>query len=286
MSLTNELQDISSAQQRRNPYCIKASQIETTPLTDLYQINQRHQILLLPADRHKLLEMKLATPARIGLGRCGTRYLTQPSLRFLADHAAARDAILTEVKPEFIQQQGLIAIQTTCQNKQDYLKNPPKGRCFSATALKQLVSQLPQHAAVQIIVGDGLSSAAIESNIGQLLPALQQSFKAADIALDRTHIPFVKYSRVAAMDAIGAATNAEVVCMLIGERPGLVSANSLSAYIAFRPQVGMAEAQRTVISNIHAGGTPVNVAATQISATCQDMLRYHLSGVALKQKLE
>jgi ethanolamine ammonia-lyase small subunit len=280
-----DLKIMSPAQFKRNPHCRRVSPIDPTPLVDPYQQKQHQQILLTPINRQKLLEMKIATPARIGLGRCGTRYLTQPRLKFLADHAAARDAVLTEVTPKFIQQLGLITAQTTCQNKQDYLKNPPKGRQFTATALQQLTSQLPQYATIQLIIGDGLSSAAITSNLGQLLPLLQHTFKKAGTPIDRDHIPFIKYARVAAMDAIGATTKADVVCMLIGERPGLVSANSLSAYIAYRPEVGMPEARRTVISNIHAGGTTVQKAAQQINAACQAMLRYHLSGVALKQKL-
>ncbi|MFT8392348.1 MAG: ethanolamine ammonia-lyase light chain EutC, partial [Sporolactobacillus sp.] len=133
---------------------------------------------------------------------------------------------------------------------------------------------------IQIGVGDGLSSAAIEANIKEILPAIQQGLAYYDLAFGP--IIFVKYCRVAVMDQIGELTDADVVCMLIGERPGLATAKSMSAYIAYRPTMGMPEMRRTVVSNIHAQGTSPLEAGAYISELLKKMLTYRKSGLDLK----
>lgn len=134
---------------------------------------------------------------------------------------------------------------------------------------------------VQLVVGDGLSSAAIEANLESILPSIEQGLKMYGFDIDE--ILFVKYCRVPAMDVIGEATEADVVCLLVGERPGLVTAESMSAYIAYKPTVDMPEARRTVVSNIHKGGTAPVEAGAHIAEVIKTMIDKKASGIDLKR---
>ena len=131
------------------------------------------------------------------------------------------------------------------------------------------------------MVGDGLSSAAIDANVPDCIPAIQAGLKA--YGLDSGPVLFVKFCRVGASDHIGELTGAEVVCMLVGERPGLVTAESMSAYITYQPHLGTTESDRTVISNIHRQGTPAVEAGAHIAELIKTMLEKKASGVKLAQ---
>jgi ethanolamine ammonia-lyase small subunit len=133
-----------------------------------------------------------------------------------------------------------------------------------------------------MVVGDGLSSAAIEANVRDIIPAIQQGLKVYNLGFETKDVIFVKYARVGAEDQIGEITGADVVCMLVGERPGLVTAKSMSAYIAYKPTIGMPEANRTVVSNIHDGGLPAVEAGAYIAELLDKMLRLRKSGIDLK----
>ncbi|WP_279383333.1 ethanolamine ammonia-lyase light chain EutC [Secundilactobacillus collinoides] len=135
---------------------------------------------------------------------------------------------------------------------------------------------------VLIAVGDGLSSTAIEANVAEAIPAIKQGL--ALVNIDVGPVPFIRFARVATEDYLGEALKADVVCLLIGERPGLVTAKSMSAYIAYRPKVGMPESRRTVISNIHPGGVPAVEAGAYISEVIQNMLTQKASGLELVSK--
>ena len=129
-------------------------------------------------------------------------------------------------------------------------------------------------------MGDGLSSAAIEANAKDMIPSMKQVLKQHGIDIGK--ILFVKYCRVGAMDAIGEVTDTDVICLLVGERPGLVTAESMSAYIAYKPRHGLQEAKRTVISNIHKGGTPPVEAGAHAAELILKMLEKKASGIDLK----
>ena len=131
-----------------------------------------------------------------------------------------------------------------------------------------------------MLIGDGLSSAAIEANLKDCVPAIKQGLKMYGI--ESSDLLFVKHCRVGAMDHLGDELGCEVVCMLVGERPGLVTAESMSAYIAYKPYIGMAEAKRTVISNIHKGGTTAVEAGAHIADVIKNMLDKKASGIDLK----
>lgn len=250
-------------------------------LDDITEIDLKKQLLVdHPHNAEALLAMKARTPARLGIGRAGTRYKTITALRVRADHAAAQDSVFSDVDEEFIRRNGFIAVQTQCESKDQYLTRPDLGRKFGPEAQKVIQETYAKGTKVILMVGDGLSSAAIEANVEDCIPAIKQGLKLE--GLEVGDILFVKYCRVGAMDAIGDLVDADVICMLVGERPGLVTAESMSAYITYKPKAGIAEAKRTVISNIHRGGTNAVEAGAHIAKLIGRMLKEKASGVDLK----
>ncbi|MDM0483223.1 ethanolamine ammonia-lyase subunit EutC [Clostridium perfringens] len=258
------------------------SQVESDEfIPDITEIDIKKQLLVdNPADREAYLEMKAKTPARLGSGRAGARYKTITALRMRADHAAAQDSVFSDVSEEFIKKNNFIPVKTMCTDKDEYVTRPDLGRRFSLETTEIIKEKCDKNPKVQIMVGDGLSSAAIEANVEDILPSIEQGLKM--YGLNVGPILFVKYCRVPAMDAVGEATGADVVCLLVGERPGLVTAESMSAYIAYKPKVGMPEAKRTVISNIHKGGTTAVEAGAHIAELIKTMLDKKASGIDLK----
>jgi ethanolamine ammonia-lyase small subunit len=250
-------------------------------LDDITEVDLRKLLLVPePADREGYLKMKEKTPARLGVWRAGARYKTFTSLRFRADHAAAQDAVFSYVREEFVKEMNLVAIETMCRDKDEYITRPDLGRLFSPDTIEYMKKHTTNQAKVQMMVGDGLSSAAIEANLRDIVPAITQGLKMYGIEVG--NILFVKHCRVPSMDMVGEATEADVVCLLVGERPGLVTAESMSAYIAYKPTVGMPEARRTVISNIHSGGTPAVEAGAHIAELIKTMIDRQASGIDLK----
>ena len=231
------------------------------------------------ADGERFRKMKLHTPARLGCGKAGARYKTLTMLRFRADHAAAQDAVFSQVAEDFAVKNGLTPVQTRCESKDEYLTRPDLGRCFdeeNAAAIRAAVAGTPR---VQIVVGDGLSSAACTANAMDCLSAIRDGLKLKGIELGQSL--FVRYCRVGAGDAVGDITGCELVCMLVGERPGLATDQSMSAYITYRPHTGVSESARTVVSNIHDGGTPAVEAGAHIAELIDTILKRKVSGVGL-----
>lgn len=249
-------------------------------LDDITQINLRTQLLVdNPRDSEGYLAMKAKTPARLGIGKSGARYRTATMLRVRADHAAAQDAVFSDVSEEFIKKNDFVFVKTLCKDKDEYLTRPDLGRRFPGEELEVIRKTCGDHPKVLVIVGDGLSSAAIEANVQDMIPAIRQGLQMHQITLPP--ILFIKYARVGAMDAVGEVTGADVICMLVGERPGLVTAESMSAYIAYQPRHGLAEAKRTVISNIHKGGTTAVEAGAHAAELIMKMLEKKASGIDL-----
>ncbi len=223
--------------------------------------------------------LKQYTPARIGVGRTGTRPLTKDFLSFRIDHAAAVDTVYGEVSEDLLQQLSLFSIDTCFETKERYLTRPDQGRILSNEGKATIMERCIQHPQVQIVVSDGLSANAIEENILDVYPALLDSMSAYGL---KTGTPFfVKGGRVGCMDAIGEILKPEAFVLLIGERPGLVCAHSLSAYMCYRPRKGTKESDRMVISNIHRRGTPPIEAAAHIGTVISQMLKQQTSGVNL-----
>jgi ethanolamine ammonia-lyase small subunit len=232
-----------------------------------------------PTDREGYLKMKKHTPARIGIGRTGARYKTETMLRFRADHASAQDSVFTDVNEDILKEMNLITLQTNCTSKDEFITRPDLGRQLSKEEFGKL-SSFKKKPQVQIYVSDGLSSKAIEANVKDILPALIQGLEGYGISVGTPF--FVRLGRVGAMDVISEEIGADVTCVLIGERPGLVTAESMSAYIAYKGTVGMPESRRTVVSNIHKGGTPSVEAGAYIADIIKLMLEKKASGLDLK----
>lgn len=250
------------------------------PLPDISAIDLRRQYLVeSPHDQAAFLAMKERTPARIGVGRAGARYRTETMLRFQADHAAAQDAVFSDVPEEFLQQMGWQVYQTSCESREEFLTRPDKGRVFPADTLQKIKASIPAGTQVVLYVADGLSSSAVHANAADILPVIHDGLQAAGLRVSDPF--FVKFGRVATEDQIGEACGADVVCVLLGERPGLVTAESMSAYIAYKPTVGMAESRRTVLANIHRGGTPAVEAGAHIVDLIQLMMEKKASGTDL-----
>ena len=251
-------------------------------LPDITEIDLRKQYLVEnPQNREAFLDLKSKTPARIGVGRAGARYKTITQLRMRADHAAAQDSVFSLVDEAFVQKMGYTPVQTLCQDKDEYLTRPDRGRRFDEANQRIIQQTLGQRPRVALVVGDGLSSAAIEANAADCISAIRAGLQA--YGLEGGPVLFVKFCRVGASDHIGELTGAEVVCMLVGERPGLVTAESMSAYITYQPHIGTSESDRTVISNIHAQGTPAVEAGAHIAELIKTMLEKKASGVKLAQ---
>ena len=230
-----------------------------------------------PVNRALYEEMKLATPGRIGVWRTGTRPLTDTWLRFRADHAVAQDSVLGEVPAEFPAKYNMVCVKTLCSSKDEYLTRPDLGRKLDEENLELIRKNCRKGAKLQVIVADGLSSKAVEANIPNLLPAMLQGLES--LGIDVGTPIFVQYARVAVMDAIGEELKPEAAIVLLGERPGLGTAESMSAYMGYNPRAGMVESERTVISNIHKGGIPAAEAGAHLATLLKKILDAKASGV-------
>lgn len=225
---------------------------------------------------------KKHTPARIGVGRAGTRPKTKTWLKFRLDHAAAVDAVYGEVTEALLQKLNVFQVTTKVTDKEEYITRPDLGRRLSDEAKTRIQSTCKGRPTVQIIISNGLSASAIEENVQDVYLALQQSLNNLNIEIGTTF--YIDKGRVALMDEIGELLQAEVIVYLIGERPGLVSAESMSAYLCYQPRIGTVEADRMVISNIHKGGIPPLEAGAYLGTVVQKILQYKASGVNLVAK--
>ncbi len=236
-------------------------------------------VLSNPAQPASLKSLIASTPARVAVGRTGTRYTTSTLLKFRADHAAAKEAVLSEVKSELLDRLGFVQVRSQAKDKKHFLQRPDAGRALSDEAKEVIAAKLPRGAQLQIIYGDGLSAEAINVNAEPLQQALSRELQSRGI---RANPPlFVHLSRVKIMDEVARLIECESCLFICGERPGLGFADSLSAYYIYRPATGATDADREVISNINPRGFPPAQAATQISDSIARILRDKKSGVIL-----
>lgn len=252
-------------------------------VADITGTDLRKQYLVENAlDSGAFLALKAKTPARLGVGRTGSRYRTVTMLRFRADHALAQDSVFSDVPEQFWKDHGLPFVQTACRSKDEYLTRPDLGRRFLPEAQQTLKTVCGQNPKLVLVIGDGLSSNAIVTNAMECAAAIRQGLKSLGIA--EPPAVFVKYCRVGASDALGEITGCECVCMLVGERPGLVTSESMSCYITYAPRPGIPESQRTVVSNIHRQGTPAVEAGAHIASLLARILKQKASGIALRRE--
>lgn len=257
----------------------KEEKPQCTDCEDIASASCKAIPLIEAEDPDALLRMKRKTTARIGVGKVGARLKTQTMLTLRADHAKARDAVFADVDPEMIEKLGLFTIQTTCEDKNTYLTRPDLGRQLSKEAIRTLKEKCVMNPDVQIYAADGLSSTAIQVNLPKILPVLTDSLKAKGLTVGTPF--FLRFGRVGSQEYVAEALGAKVVCVLIGERPGLATAESMSAYIAYNAYVGMPESKRTVVSNIHKDGTVAVEAGAYVADVIEMILEQKASGVDL-----
>ncbi|MBR3866344.1 MAG: ethanolamine ammonia-lyase subunit EutC [Butyricicoccus sp.] len=236
-----------------------------------------------PANAGAFLKLKRASPARLGIGNTGARYLTRSALRFEADFATAVDAFRYELPHAFVEELGMFEVKTLCENKDDFILFPDKGRKLDDAGVAAIREKCRKKPQVQIIISDGHAANAIEANIKAVLPTLVEGLKAEGISVGDPF--FVRFGRVAIEDEVGELTGAEVVVDLIGERPALAASDSMSAYIAYKPTVGMSESNRTVVSNISKQGTPPAEAGAHIVDLVKLILEKKVTGTELAQMM-
>lgn len=232
-----------------------------------------------PEDPDALARMMTRTTARIGVGRTGPRFMTRTMLMLRADHAQARDAVFADVDPKVLEEQNLFTVQTMCPDKNTYITRPDLGRQLSPEAVKTLRDRCVMNPDVQIYAADGLSSTAIEANLNRLLPVLTDSLQRMGLNVGTPF--YLRFGRVGSQEHVAEILGAKVVCVLIGERPGLATAESMSAYIAYNAYMGMPEAKRTVVSNIHKNGTAAVEAGAYVAEVIAKILEQKASGVDL-----
>jgi len=232
-------------------------------------------------------KIRARTPARILVGRAGPAYRTETQLQLREDHAAARDAVRAELDattafgPDFLEKWKLFEVHTRASSKDEYLQHPSLGRAFSDASRAEIGRRCTTDQDVQIAVGDGLSVPAIGAQVPRLLPLLVAGALARGWSVGHTFI--IHRCRVGIVNEIGELLRPRVVLLLIGERPGLATAESLSGYMAFQPDRTHSDANRNLISNIHSRGLSAEEAAARILNLCAQMLRLRISGVALKE---
>lgn len=235
-----------------------------------------------PANLQVLKELRKSTEARVCVGRTGPRPRTTSLLRFLADHSRSKDTVLKEISAEWVSRAGLFEVQSQIEDKDEYLTRPDKGRLLSQAGMEEVLKQCKKNPQVQVVVSDGLSTDAITANLDEILPPLLKGLKNASIDVGQPF--FVRYGRVKIEDQIGEMLGAQLVILLIGERPGLGQSESLSCYMVYAPTKNTVEAERTCISNIHRGGTPPVEAAGVIVDLAKQMLTQKTSGIALAKR--
>lgn len=234
-----------------------------------------------PKDANDLRRLMAATPARIGVGRAGPRPSTAELLLFQGDHAITQDALYREVDQDLLDEFNLFTVQTrVTAGKQEYLLRPDLGRQLSDQARQVISEKCQKHVNIQLIVGDGLCASAIEANLHQIFPMLRQGFQAAGLTFGTPF--FIKYARVGVINEIGDLLQPDVVILLIGERPGLGRAESMSAYMGYKPKSGDTDANRDVVCNIFEnGGMNSLEASALIVQIAQKMRKHQTSGVKL-----
>lgn len=241
------------------------------------------EVLLMPStlrsphDPGALRRMQASTPARIAVGRVGTRYTTATLLKFRADHAAAKEAVMSEVKPELLARLGFVEVRSQARDKRHFLQRPDAGRALSEEGKRAVQERLPRGGRLQIIYGDGLSAEAINTNLEALHAALVKELGSRGIAAGTPL--YIHLSRVKIMDEVARLVDCESAIFICGERPGLGFADSLSAYYIYKPATGATDADREVISNINPRGFPPAKAAQQLAESIVRILRDRKSGV-------
>jgi ethanolamine ammonia-lyase small subunit len=233
-------------------------------------------------------KVRARTPARLLVGRAGAAYRTSTQLDLREAHAAARDAVRAELDlksafgADFVERWGLFEVHTSAASKDDYLLRPDLGRRFDDASRAEIQKRCLRESDLQIAIGDGLSVPAVAAQVPALLPLLYEGAAARGWKLGQAFA--IHHCRVGILNEIGELLNPRVAVLLIGERPGLATAESLSAYMAYRPRASHTDANRNLISNIHARGLGPKEAAARILNLAALMMKSGSSGYTLREE--
>jgi ethanolamine ammonia-lyase small subunit len=234
-------------------------------------------------------QVRTRTPARLLVGRAGGAYRTGTQMDLRDAHAAARDAVRTELDLErdlgadFVERWKLFEVGSRASSKDEYLLRPDLGRSFSDQSREELRRRCPSGPQLQIAIGDGLSVTAVSAQVPSLLPLLCDGAQARGWTVGQTFA--IRYCRVGILNEIGELLTPHVTVLLIGERPGLATAESLSAYLAYRPRRNHSDANRNLISNIHVRGVSPEDAASRILHFADRMMKLGASGYHIREEL-
>ena len=239
------------------------------------------------------LELRRLTPARIALGRTGTSLPTSAQLDFQFAHAQARDAVHLPFDHAGLSAQlsergrETLLLHSAATDRNSYLQRPDLGRKLSDTSaqsLRDYAQANPGGVDLAIVVADGLSALAVHRHTLPFLTRLEEQMSADGWSL--APVVLVEQGRVAIGDEIGQLLGAKMVVMLIGERPGLSSPDSLGLYFTYNPKVGLTDAYRNCISNVRLEGLSYGMAAHRLLYLMREACRRQLSGVNLKDEAQ
>jgi ethanolamine ammonia-lyase small subunit len=245
------------------------------------------QLTAPPAWPELVRKIRARTPARIFVER-GAAYSTQMQLELRGAHASAVDAVWSEFDlqkdfpAEFIARWQVFQVSSRAESKSQFLLRPDLGRTLSDAAKEIVAQKCPKSPDVQIVIGDGLSGAAVSAQVPALFPLLQEKMRARGWSIGQSFV--VRYCRVGILNDMGDLLSPRIAVLLIGERPGLATAESLSAYMAYSPKSGHTDADRNLISNIHARGIRIPEAAERITQLASQMLTLCRSGTTVKEE--
>jgi ethanolamine ammonia-lyase small subunit len=236
-----------------------------------------------PADPEGLRNLCATTTARLGVGRAGPRPTTSSLLLFQADHGVTQDAIYGVVSEELKEKFGLFTVNSQAADRAEYLLRPDLGRRLSDEARQIVAERCTKSPDVQICIGDGLSAAAVENNLSDIYPVIEQGLKAAGLTVGTSF--FIENCRVGVMNDVNSIVDAKLVLLLIGERPGLGIADALSAYMGYHPEPGKTDAERDLVCmiTVHGGTNPLEAGAYVVELV-KKTLKYGASGVELRER--
>ena len=235
------------------------------------------------------LDLRRLTPARIALGRTGTSLPTHAQLDFQFAHAQARDAVHLPFDHAGLSQEMTargresLLLRSAAHDRHSYLQRPDLGRKLhedSAQRLREYAQANPGGIDVAVVVADGLSALAVHRHTAPFLSHMEEHATAEGWSL--SPVILVEQGRVAVSDEIGELLGAKMVVMLIGERPGLSSPDSLGLYFTYAPKVGLTDAYRNCISNVRLEGLSYAMAVHRLAYLMREACRRQLSGVNLK----
>lgn len=239
------------------------------------------------------LELRRLTPARIALGRTGTSLPTSAQLDFQFAHAQARDAVHLPFDHAGLSAQlsergrESLLLHSAATDRNSYLQRPDLGRKLSEDSAQRLRDYAQAHPGgvdLAIVVADGLSALAVHRHTVPFLTRLEEQMSADDWSI--APVVLVEQGRVAVGDEIGQLLGAKMVVMLIGERPGLSSPDSLGLYFTYNPKIGLTDAYRNCISNVRLEGLSYGMAAHRLLYLMREACRRQLSGVNLKDEAQ